>query len=272
MKFKRILESVYSKPWNITPGGYNAVKRLVEARVFANGDMPDVAGMMQSGRCEMEIDGQGIAHIDVTGTLVRHASPLEACCGAYSYEWLEEDIENALEAGVRGVWIEFDSPGGACEGNSECADVIQELAKQVPVVAYSDSQCCSAAYNLASSCSRIYGSVGSIWGSISTIIPWVDESAMWTAEGMKWDPITNTEGVLKGAGMGPSLTAAQRASLQQLVQDSFELFRANVTRNRMVPDEAMTGAAYVAPRAIGYKLIDKILTESLAYEELLAMI
>ena len=270
MKFKRILEAVYAKPWNITPGGYDAVKRLVENRLNGGG-MEDMMEM-SSGREEMEIDGQGIAHIDICGTLVRYATPLEACCGAYSYEWLEEDIESAIEAGCRGVMIEFDSPGGSCEGNAECADIIQDLAKMVPVMAYSDSQCCSAAYNLASSCSMIYGSIGSVWGSISTIIPWVDESAMWTAEGMKWDPVTNAEGVLKGAGMGPSLTPAQRASLQQLVQDSFELFRANVTRNRAVPDEAMTGAAYVAPRAIGYKLIDKIATEKIAYEKLVSML
>jgi hypothetical protein len=92
------------------------------------------------------------------------------------------------------------------------------------------------------------------------------------AEGMKWDPVTNAEGILKGAGMGPSLTPAQRASLQQLVQDSFELFKTTVTRNRAVPDEAMTGAAYVAPRAIGYKLIDKIATEKIAYDKLVSML
>lgn len=270
MKFQRILEAVYAKPWNITPGGYNAVKRLVENRIAGNG-MEEMMEMT-SGREEMEIDGQGIAHIEVCGTLVRYATPLEACCGAYSYEWLEEDLENAIEANVRGIWIEFDSPGGSCEGNAECADVIQEIARKIPVLAFSDGQCCSAAYNLASSCNKIVGSVGSIWGSIGTIIPWVDESAMWTADGLKWDPVTNAEGILKGAGMGPSLTAAQRASLQQLVQDSFELFKSNVTRNRRVPDEAMTGAAYVAPRALGYNLIDKIATEDIAYSMLQGML
>jgi ClpP class serine protease len=93
---------------------------------------------------------------------------------------------------------------------------------------------------------------------------------MYEEEGLKWEPITS--GPLKGAGMGPSLTPAQRASLQQLVDDSFAQFRDNVLRNRRVSDEFMTGAAYLAPRAKAANLIDGIGNQELAYTELLAMI
>jgi ClpP class serine protease len=72
--------------------------------------------------------------------------------------------------------------------------------------------------------------------------------------------------------MGPSLTPAQRASLQQLVDDSFAQFRDNVLRNRRVADEYMTGAAYLAPRARMGNLIDAVGTEELAYSELLRMV
>jgi hypothetical protein len=273
MKHRRnahLIEAIFHKPWFITSSGYAAVRRLADAKL--RGENGDWTGMMESGREPMEIDGNGIAHIEICGTLSKNVSPIEACCGAYDYEWLEEDLENAMEAGVRGIWLEIDSPGGACEGCAEGADLIAEAARKIPVVVYSDGTCASAAYNLAVSGTKLFGSQSSTWGSIGTIIPWTDESAMWTEEGLAWDPITNTGGVLKGAGMGPSLTAAQRASLQQYVDDAFSQFKANVLKNRLVPAEAMTGGAYLAPRALDYKLIDGILTESAAYEKLVALV
>ena len=269
MKFQRVIEQVFFRPWLITPGGYAAVRQLVEGRlVRANGeDYEKMSGMMNK-REAMEIDGQGIAHICIDGTLAKGISALEACCGAWDYEWISEDIEEAVEANVRGIMLEINSPGGNCTGCSEVVDLIQAL--KVPIVAYSNDTACSAAYNIAVSCDRIIGSVGSTWGSIGTIIPWLDQSAAYEAQGLSWEPITS--GPLKGAGMGPSLSPAQRASLQQLVDDSFDQFKGNVLRNRRVADEYMTGAAYLAPRARLGNLIDDIGTEELAYQALLGMV
>jgi len=269
MKFQRILEQVFFRPWLITPGGYSAVRKLVEARlVRANGDGWEMPEGMLNEREPMEIDGNGVAHICIDGTLAKGISPIEACCGAWDYEWVAEDIEEATEAGVRGIFLEINSPGGGCTGCPEVCDLIQALT--VPIVAYSDDTCASAAYNIAVSCDKIFGSSGSTWGSIGTIIPWVDQSAAYEAEGLAWEPITS--GPLKGAGMGPSLSAAQRASLQQLVDDSFAQFRNNVLRNRRVADDLMQGAAYLAPRALTGNLIDGIGTEDFAYQKLLAML
>ena len=269
MKFQRIIEQVFYRPWLITPGGYAAVRQLVEKRlVRANGEGYEMLDGMMSKREEMEIDGQGIAHICVEGTLAKGISQIEACCGAWDYEWIAEDIEEAIEANVRGIFLEINSPGGNCTGCTEVVDLIQSL--KIPIVAYSDDTACSAAYNIAVSCDKIFGSIGSTWGSIGTIIPWIDQSAAYSEQGLSWEPITS--GPLKGAGMGPSLTPAQRASLQQLVDDSFEQFKGNVLRNRRIADEFMTGAAYLAPRAKAANLIDGIGTEALAYETLLGML
>ena len=154
MKFQRIIEQVFYRPWLITPGGYAAVRKLVEGRlVRANGD--DYEGMsgMMSKREPMEIDGQGIAHICIEGTLAKGISPIEACCGAWDYDWVADDLEEAMEANVRGVLLEINSPGGSCSGCSEITDLIQFL--KVPIVAYSDDTACSAAYNIAVSCDKV---------------------------------------------------------------------------------------------------------------------
>jgi ClpP class serine protease len=272
MKHRRnthLIEAVYHRPWFITPGGYSAVRQLVERKL--NGDGEDYMGEMRKPE-PMEIDGNGIAHIEVCGTLCRNVGPLEACCGAYDYEWLEEDLEDAIKAGVRGIMIEMDSPGGSAEGCAEAGDMLADIARVVPVVVYSEGQVASAAYAIACNATALHGSASSTWGSIGCIIPWQDHAEADKMEGLAWNPVVNAGGVLKGTGHGPVLTAAERASLQQLVDDSFDLFRATVLRNRAVPAEAMTGGLYLAPRALGFNLLDSVATEQTAYDDLLARV
>ena len=228
MRFQRVLEQVYYRPWFITAEGHASVRRVVQAAmVRANGETPDLSAFMNP-REEMEILPSGIAKIHVCGVLGKGLSPIEKSCGNTDYEDIADEIMDAVEAGARGIFLEISSPGGTVVGNAEIAEAVAGAG--IPTLAYSEDLACSAAYNIAVSCDYIFGSPSSTWGSIGTIIPWVDESAMWTMEGMSWEPITNAEGDLKGAMHGPSLTPDQRASLEQYVQDAFEQFRGNVLR------------------------------------------
>jgi ClpP class serine protease len=87
---------------------------------------------------------------------------------------------------------------------------------------------------------------------------------------MSWEPIVS--GALKGAGMGPSLSDSQRASLQRLVDDSYSMFKGNVLKHRKVSDEAMQGELYLAARALQYNLIDAVLTEDDAYDRFFTLL
>lgn len=270
----RSLDS-FNRPWSISKAGLKSVQDAFKTAaeklgVTKSGFMEELSSMCEPP--EMEITGDGVAIIEVNGPLCNNPGILEMLCGMYSYEWLEDQLEEAMEANVRGIWLELDSPGGVCEGMIECGDQIAAIARDIPVVCYSDAMACSAAYSLAANCTKIYGSVGSTWGSVGTIVNFYDESAMYAAQGIKWDPIVNAEGVAKGALMGPNLTAAQRKSIQQLVQDTFNQFRDTILRSRNVPDMAMDGSAFLAPRALGYNLIDGILTEEDAMAKLVSLL
>lgn len=267
MRFQRILEQLYCRPWFITPEGFSSVRRLVESRIV-RAEGVDLSAFVNP-REAMSIDGEGIAHIEICGVLGKGLSPLEQTCGNTDYDVAGDELEAAVEQGCRGVFLHVCSPGGACVGNSEVADLVQALP--IPCVAYTDDMACSAAYNIAVSARGFYASQSATVGSIGTIIPWIDESKMWAEEGLAWDPITNAEGDLKGAMHGPSLTEAQRVSLQEYVQDAFEQFRFNVLRNRAVPPEAMRGQAFLAPRALANNLIDGICSEQDAYVKLLQL-
>jgi signal peptide peptidase SppA len=273
MSFSRILSRVYHEPWFITAGGFQVIDRLIKSRLArSNGDDGEMdLSAFVNPREEMEIDSYGIAHIHICGTLAKGISEIEKCCGATDYEDVEDELQEAMKAGVRGIWLEIDSPGGACTGNSEVADMLQGISAKIPTLAWTDGMACSAAYNIACSAREIWASPSATLGSIGAIIPWVDQSAMWADEGLEWAPITNTEGDLKGAMSGPSLTAAQAASLQELVQDNFNLFKANVLRNRNVAPESMRGQCFLAGRALQNKLIDKVATEELAFARLVSL-
>lgn len=272
MKLARVLSKINLRPWALEEGGQRAVAQLLKNKLMRAeyGEGPEIEPFVNT-REPMTIDGNGIAHICVDGVMAKGISKLEAICGGYDYEWLEEDLEAADVAGCKGVWIEFDTPGGSCEGLAECADMIAALARKMPVYAWTDQTIASAGYFLASSCTKIYASQSAMVGSVGVIIGWIDCSAQWQAEGLRWDPVVS--GPLKGAGMGPSLTTEQRASLQRLVDDSYALFKGNILKYRKVPNEAMQGELYLAGRASAYNLIDdSTLTESEAYAKLVAVV
>jgi protease-4 len=271
MKLARVLSKINLRPWALEEGGQRAVAQLLHNKLMRAGGEDMDLSEYTNVREPMQIDGNGIAHICISGVMAQGISKLEAICGGYDYDWLEEDLEAAMDAGCKGIWIEMDTPGGSCEGLCECADLIAEAARKMPVYVWSSGTIASAGYFLASSATKIYTSRSAMIGSIGVIIGWIDASAQWQAEGLRWDPVVS--GPLKGAGSGPSLTAEQRASLQRLVDDSYALFKGNVLKYRRVADDAMQGELYLAGRAAELNLVDNAtLTEQAAYAKLAASV
>jgi signal peptide peptidase SppA len=288
MRFQKIREEVFFKPWLITASGHQTIVDLLNKKfqVLATDqkcddwkpkrdgdddeDGEDEESIFVSVRPSMSVDPNSIAHIYIMGVLGRKMSLIEKSCGNTDYLDIQREIERAQEYGARGIMFHIDSPGGTVTGNSELVEIVQQI--DIPKIAYVDAEACSAAYNLACSTDAIYSTQSGIIGSIGTLIPWVDKSKMWGEEGMAWDPITNEAGDLKAAGHGPSLTPEQRSSLQELVEDAFEDFKGNVLRNRRVPLTAMRGQAFYAKRALENNLIDAIASESEAYAALMGAI
>jgi signal peptide peptidase SppA len=271
MKLARVLAKINMRPWAIEASGQAAVAQLIQNKLARAESEENVdLSMFENARRPMAIDSNGVAHIYIEGVIAKGISKLEAICGGYDIEWLAEDVNSADEAGVKGIFFNIDTPGGSCEGLAECADLISQISRKMPTCAFTDATIASAGYFLASSCSKIYASQSAMVGSIGVIIGWIDSSNQWAAQGMSWEPIVS--GPLKGAGMGPSLSEPQRASLQRLVDDSYQMFKANVLKHRKVPDEAMQGELYLASRALQYNLIDAVLTEDAAYDSFFELI
>lgn len=109
----------------------------------------------------------GVAVIDVTGTMVHRGSWIGESSGVTSYEGINAQL-NAVEddPSARGVALELDTFGGEVAGCFDTGDRIRSIRAKKPVWAFVSESAYSAGYALASQADRIIlprtGGVGSI--------------------------------------------------------------------------------------------------------------
>jgi len=109
----------------------------------------------------------GIAVIEIAGTLVHRGAWIGQSSGLTSYEGIAAQIDAALaDPQVRGIALEIDSFGGEVAGAFDLADRIRAVREVKPVHAFVAEHALSAGYALASQADRITlprtGAVGSI--------------------------------------------------------------------------------------------------------------
>jgi len=109
----------------------------------------------------------GIAVIEIAGTLVHRGAWIGQSSGLTSYEGIAAQLQAALaDPGVRGIALDIDSFGGEVAGAFDLADRIRAARVQKPVQAFVAEHALSAGYVLASQADRIIlprtGAVGSI--------------------------------------------------------------------------------------------------------------
>lgn len=109
----------------------------------------------------------GIAVIEIAGTLVHRGAWIGQSSGLTSYEGIAAQLQAALaDPGVRGIALDIDSFGGEVAGAFDLADRIRATRVQKPVHAFVAEHALSAGYVLASQADRIFlprtGAVGSI--------------------------------------------------------------------------------------------------------------
>ncbi|HHW32954.1 MAG TPA: S49 family peptidase [Paracoccus solventivorans] len=109
----------------------------------------------------------GIAVIEIAGTLVHRGAWIGQSSGLTSYEGIAAQLDAALaDPGVRGIALDIDSFGGEVAGAFDLADRIRAARAKKPVHAFVAEHALSAGYALASQADRIVlprtGAVGSI--------------------------------------------------------------------------------------------------------------
>lgn len=137
----------------------------VPARASLFGD--DLAQRHQRNGTQPYAVVDGIAVIEIAGTLVHRGAWIGQSSGLTSYEGIAAQLQAALaDPGVRGIALDIDSFGGEVAGAFDLADRIRAARSQKPVHAFVAEHALSAGYVLASQADRIIlprtGAVGSI--------------------------------------------------------------------------------------------------------------
>jgi len=180
---------------------------------------------------------------------------------------LKEIEEAQKDKHIKGVLLNVNSPGGAVPPSIEIAYAIKELQTHKPVIAYASGIMASGSYYSSIYAKKIIANPGSIIGSIGVIMESADISKLMDTVGVKTQVVK--QGTYKEAGTPTrQWTDAERAELETLTKDTYDLFVSDVAAARGLDVSAAKDYAdahiFSAKRAKEAGLIDDIGVKSKA--------
>ena len=193
--------------------------------------------------------GANLAQLSLNGAIMDDSEILEKI----------ETLKN--DEAIKGVLLLIDSPGGALSPSVEISLAIKSLNSRKPVVAYAKGTMASGSYLGGVWASKIYANPGSFIGSIGVSMQGLDVSEAAAKLGLAEQIVK--AGELKEAGtMMRKWSDAERASLQALVDESYELFTREVAQARSLDlrkrDAWANARVFLASGAKGVGLIDEV--------------
>lgn len=183
---------------------------------------------------------------------------------------LKEIEEVQKDPKIKGVLLTVDSPGGSVPPSIEIAYAIKELKKYKPVVAYASGIMASGSYYASIYANKIIANPGSIVGSIGVIMESANIEELMKTIGVETQIVK--QGTYKEAGTPTrKWTAEERAELETLTKDTYELFVKDVADARgldiMNSKNYADAHIFSAKRAKDAGLIDHVGVKSQAKAE-----
>lgn len=239
-------------PWALHPSGFARVEDMATALAAAKGGRPTTRAALKA-----DMAPGGIAKVRIYGVLAKD----DSWWPDTAYDEIVA-IADALRSdkSVRGVFLDFDSPGGSTLGALEAAEALQALSKDKrdATIAYTDQIMASAAYFLAASAGTIMSARTAYTGSIGAFTFFADWSGFLDQVGIKVEVFHNTGGDLKTTWLPwSSLTDEQRAHLQEHIDKAYGHFSGFVDANRpMLADGSKRGQVFLGDEAQERGVID----------------
>lgn len=193
-----------------------------------------------------------IARVNISGVIATNPARLRVLTA------LAADDE------VKAVIVSINSPGGTTAGGEELYEALRAISAEKPVVAVIHELGASAAYMTAIASDQIFARRLSIVGSIGVLFQHVNAGKLLDTIGIEFDKVQS--GLLKAEpDINDPLAGPARASLQALVDDSFEWFVDIVSERRNLPRpialDLADGRIVTGRMALDAKLIDAIGSE-----------
>ena len=257
-----------TSPWAIMP------EKLLELQaVYAahfRGDKIDIAAIearlgrpLSNDQQEYTMQDGGIAVLSISGVISNKANMFTRVSGGASAQLLTKQITSMrADPRVKGVVLDFDTPGGSVFGIPAMGAEIRALAGEKPTVSVSTGMMASAGYWTGSAANAVYISgetdyIGSI-GVVAT------HSFNPRDTGSKTTEITAGKFKRMATDNAP-LTQEGQAYIQQQVDQIYSAFVEAVATNRKVSADAVLsnmadGRIFIGQQAIDAGLADGIAT------------
>lgn len=224
-------------------------------------------------KCFAEIEGVAVLEID--GTLVNKNGSLQPYCGMTGYDGIRTQVMAALlDPTIHGIALYIESPGGEVAGCFDLANFIRDAAAQKPIWAIVDGMAASAAYALASGCSRITASSVGLVGSIGVLVAHADFSKLLAKDGIDVTLIYAGAHKADGNPFEP-LPAGVRKDLQTEIDGLWDQFAALVAAGRGVTSDAvkkLEARCFIAEAAVAARLCDAVQPPDEALAEFIELV
>lgn len=215
---------------------------------------------------------EGVAIVGFRGPVVRYGGMLSAISGVASVGLLAQSMKQALSwPSVKGIIVNFDSPGGDTTSLAETAYwIYQARAQGIPIIAYVDGSCCSAAYWLASACHEIVISRNGIAGSIGCCLAVQDDTKAMEMEGIREFHFVSSQSPNKWLKV---TTKAGQDQRQSLVDAMAQVMGEQIAKFRGVSIDTVWGKYGGGDVKIGQDAVNAGLVDRMGdFESLLAQL
>lgn len=204
----------------------------------------------------------GVAVIPVHGILVPRRGQITAMCSELtSYERIRGQLQAALnDPSISEIVLDINSGGGAAVGCKELADYIYQSRDTKPITAIVNYSAYSAAYFIASACSKIIVSQTSGVGSIGVIMEHLDTSKMEEKMGLTFTTIYRGDNKNNGTQHEP-LSEESLGMFQGMIDEMYETFTGSVAEYRGLNQQAVIdtqAGLYFGPGAVSAGLADEV--------------
>lgn len=256
MSYPRLAARLYNVALLIEPGKAEVIEAVFRAYAEGRADTLPPYEAKPAGQPPVPMErtdngysltAGGVAVLPVHGTLVQRGDSLDAMSGLTGYNVISRRLQAALaDPKVKGIVLEFDSPGGEVAGVFELAGQIQAATK--PVWAHANEMMFSAAYALGVGASDITMAQTSMIGSVGVIMLHVDQSQADAKKGLVFTPIYAGARKVDYSSHAP-LSDQARATAQEQVDRLYQIFVDHVAGARAIDPAAVkaTEAGLLTP-------------------------
>lgn len=179
----------------------------------------------------------------------------------YNHNWTINQIDQLIDSSTnKAILLYVNSPGGGVYESDELYLKLKKYKEITgrPVYAYMAQTAASGGYYICMAADKVYANRMTMTGSIGVIMSMMDTTELERKIGIKTENIVSG----KNKAMGNPLTEEQRKILQDMIDETYNIFVQIVSENRKISLEETKkladGRIYTANQAKKLKLVDEI--------------